>query len=80
MIEGVVIRMHVTKIPADVVFRVFTACKADTETLILDVRALKDFKKGHVLSAYNVRLAASGKTLVDHSKNSYSRGWSDGIW
>ena len=72
--------LHVTKIPADVVFRVFTACKDDPETLILDVRPLKEFKKGHILNAYSIRLAANGKTLLDYSKNTYNRGWGDGVW
>ena len=73
-------RMNVTKIPADVVFRVFTACPEDAETLILDVRPLKEFKKSHILNAYSTRLASNGKTLLDYSKNTYDRGWSEGVW
>lgn len=72
--------MNVTKIPADVLFRVFTACEGEAKTLILDVRPLKDFKKKHIAGAYSIRLAANGETLLDYSKNQYDMGWSKDCW
>lgn len=72
--------LTVTKIAADVVFRVYTACQGDPATLILDVRPLKEFKKSHIAGSYCVRLAANGKTLLDYSKNTYHLAWSDDCW
>ena len=56
--------MEVATATAETILRVFTACPADTRTLLLDVRPNKDFKKKHVLLAYSIRLAANGKTLL----------------
>jgi len=72
--------MNVTKIPADVLFRVFTACEGETQTLILDIRPLKEFKKKHIANAFSIRLAANGETLLDYSKNQYDMGWSNHCW
>ena len=77
---AIVSSMVVTKIPADVLFRVFTACQGDPTTLILDVRPHKDFKKKHIAGAYCVRLAANGHALLDYSKNSYNLSWSKDCW
>ena len=56
--------MDVASATAETILRVFTACTGDTRNLLLDVRPNKDFKKKHVLLAYNIRLAANGKTLL----------------
>ena len=72
--------MNVTKIPADVLFRVHTACAGDTRTLILDIRPLKEFKKKHIIGSYSIRLAATGGTLLDYSKNTYDYKWSKDCW
>lgn len=65
---------------ADDIFRVFTACKGDAPTLILDVRPLKDFSKQHIVHAFCVRVSANGAALLDYSKASYDRNWSDSCW
>lgn len=72
--------MDVTRVPADVVFRVFTACQGDPLTLILDVRSHKDFKKKHIAGAYNIRLSGDGRALLDYSKSSYNMNWSKDCW
>ena len=40
--------MQITKVPGDVVFRVFTACHEHPETLKLVVRPLKEFKASQI--------------------------------
>ncbi|KAK9816993.1 hypothetical protein WJX72_007967 [[Myrmecia] bisecta] len=72
--------MEVKTATPERIFRVFTACPNDTRTLIVDVRHAKEYKKLHILSAYNVRLAANGKTLLDYSKNTYDFSWSADCW
>jgi hypothetical protein len=56
--------MDAKKVDAHAVFRAFTACPDDPKTLILDVRANKDFKKKHVCLSYNVRLSTNGRVLA----------------
>ena len=56
--------MEVASASAEDLLRAFTACDGDTPTLILDVRSHKEFKRNHVLLAYNIRLAASQSTLL----------------
>jgi len=56
--------MDVKTVPADTIFRVFTACPGDVRTLILDVRSYKEFSKKHVIGAYCIRLSANGKVLL----------------
>ncbi len=50
------------------------------KTLVLDVRPNKEFKRGHVQSSYSVRVAATGKALLDYSQASYDTKWSQGCW
>ena len=79
-ISFIAFRMNITKIAADVLFRVYTSCAGDTKTLILDVRPLKDFKKKHIIGSYSIRLAANGLALLDSSKNTYDYSWSKDCW
>ncbi|GAB4815324.1 hypothetical protein N2152v2_002370 [Parachlorella kessleri] len=72
--------MDIKTVPADAVFRVFTACPGDVRTLILDVRPYKEFSKKHVIGAYCIRLSANGKVLLDYSKNQYDYQWSEDCW
>lgn len=65
---------------ADGIFKVFTACPNDPKTLLLDVRPRKDFKKGHIIQAFNPRLATNGKFLADYSQSQYSMPWSQDCW
>lgn len=56
--------MDVKTIQADALFRVYTACPDDSKTLVLDVRPNKDFKKLHLMQAYNIRLASNKRVLL----------------
>ena len=56
--------LSVTAIPPDVLFRVYTACPEDTQTLILDLRPYNQFKKGHLIHAFCIRLASTGRALL----------------
>ena len=58
--------MEVKTITLDGFFRIFTSCPQDTKTFILDTRSQKEFQKQHVMQAYSIRLAASGKALLVH--------------
>lgn len=68
-------KLEVRSIDADSVFRVFTRTEKDATRLILDVRDNKEFKKQHILLAYNIRLSAGGNNLADCSKNTYKIKW-----
>jgi predicted sulfurtransferase len=68
--------MEVKAVDACAIFRAFTAVGKDPKTLILDVRAQKDYKKGHINQAFNPRLATNGKFLADYSQAQYSMPWS----
>lgn len=72
--------MEAKAVDADAIFRAFTACGKDPNTLLLDVRPHKDFKKGHVSQAFNPRLATNGKFLADYSQAQYSMPWSQDCW
>ncbi|KIZ07690.1 MAP kinase phosphatase 5 [Monoraphidium neglectum] len=67
-------------VDAGALFRVFTACPNDPRVLILDVRPLKQFKRGHVLHSFCVRLSADGRALLDYSQASYDVTWSQDCW
>ena len=72
--------MEAKAVDAEAIFRAFTACGKDPNTLLLDVRPQKDFKKGHVSQAFNPRLATNGKFLADYSQAQYSMPWSQDCW
>ncbi|GBF91494.1 MAP kinase phosphatase [Raphidocelis subcapitata] len=68
-------------IDADGVFRaVYAACPNDPKVLLVDVRPLGHFKKGHAVRAYCVRLSADGGALLDYSQASYDTAWSKDVW
>lgn len=50
--------------PADALFRVYTACPGDVRTLVLDVRGSKEFSKKHLIGSYCIRLSANGRVLL----------------
>ena len=49
---------------ADHIFRAFSACPQDIQTILLDVRPNKEFKALHIQSAFNVRLSSNEKVLA----------------
>lgn len=56
--------MEARSCDADHVFRVYTACPQDIATILLDVRAQKEFKQLHLFNAFCVRLSSNGKVLA----------------
>lgn len=72
--------VDVTAVGTDEVFRLYSTCKDDPHTWVLDVRPQKDFKKSHLVLAYSIRLTADEKALLDYSKNQYALKWSPGCW
>jgi hypothetical protein len=72
--------MDAKAIDADGIFAVFAACPNDPKTLILDVREHRLFKRGHINSAYNPRLASNGSFLADYSQSQYALPWSQDCW
>lgn len=56
--------MEVKTVPADALFRVYTACPGDVRTLVLDVRGSKEFSKKHLIGSYCIRLSANGRVLL----------------
>ena len=52
-------------VPADALFRVFTACAADPRPLVIDVRGdKKKWDRGHVAGAYCIRVPSNGAALL----------------
>jgi hypothetical protein len=47
---------------------------------VAQVRPLKQFKRGHVLHSFCVRLSADGRALLDYSQASYDVTWSQDCW
>eukprot|EP00951_Prasinocladus_malaysianus_P001258 scaffold8642_cov48-Prasinocladus_malaysianus.AAC.1 len=70
--------MEIVYVEATAVYRLFSQCKGDPQTWILDVRSQKDYKKSHIARAYCIRKTADGRALLDYSKNQYAVKWSDG--
>jgi hypothetical protein len=67
-------------VDADALLRVYTLGPNDARVLLLDVRPLKQFKRGHLLHAHCVRLSAGGGALLDYSGASYDVAWSQDCW
>uniref|UniRef100_A0A061S0J9 protein-tyrosine-phosphatase n=2 Tax=Tetraselmis sp. GSL018 TaxID=582737 RepID=A0A061S0J9_9CHLO len=72
--------MEVRSVGVEGAYRLYSTCKDEMRTWILDVRPLKEFKKGHLAQAYCIRLTSDQKALLDYSKNSYSIKWSNECW
>lgn len=58
----------------------YCACDGDPFVWLLDVRGNKEFKRGHLSQAFNVKVSANGRALVDYSQSSYAHAWSHGCW
>jgi rhodanese-related sulfurtransferase len=67
-------------VDAEALLKVFTAGPNDPRVFLLDVRPLKQYKRGHLIHAYCVRLSANGEALLDYSGASYDVQWSQDCW
>jgi hypothetical protein len=58
----------------------YAPCVGDPFVWLCDVRGNKAFKRNHLSQAFNVKLSANGKALVDYSQSAYTHTWSPGCW
>ena len=56
--------LEVSTADLEAVYRLYSACSHDLHPWILDLRPQKDYKKGHLLRSYSVRLTADQRAVV----------------
>jgi len=56
--------LDVSTMDLESVYRLYSSCKGDVQPWILDLRPQKDYKKGHLMRSYSIRLTADQKAVV----------------